>query len=114
MCGKIDTTVCGFAELIGDKPQKQNVLGLQEVQSGQVVTISSSNTSNRYRVQCNDGLALAIVVQQLVTRLKDRSTSSFSMQASVNHNHLQLIHAQIEKHFAARQNVKKITVSFSK
>ncbi|XP_076243990.1 protein PTHB1-like [Calliopsis andreniformis] len=98
-----------FPEFTGDRSQKQNwnALGLRHAQNGHAVTIVSGNASNRYRVQSNDGLATTLVVQQLINRLKDRSTGSLS--ATIGQNHLQLLHSRIEAHFLARREIDRIT-----
>lgn len=88
--------------------QNWNTLGLQHVQTGSVVTIVSGTTSNRYRVQSNDGLAMALVVQQLVNRLKDKATGNFT--TTIAQNHIQLVQSQMEAHFRSRQETDKITV----
>jgi len=81
---------------------------LQHVQSGSVVTIVSGATSNRYRVQSNDGLSMALVIQQLVNRLKDKATGNFT--TTIAQNHLQLAQSQMEAHFHSRQKADRIAV----
>ncbi|KAK2576721.1 hypothetical protein KPH14_005377 [Odynerus spinipes] len=97
-----------FPEFTGDHLRRQNwnALGLQNIQTGNVVTIVSGSTSNRYRVQSNDGLSMSLVVQQLVNRLKDKSTGRLA--ASISQHHVQLVHAQMELHFLCRQEVDRI------
>ncbi|XP_032690856.1 protein PTHB1-like [Odontomachus brunneus] len=96
-----------FPELTGEiQRQNWNVLGLQHVQTGSVVTIVSGATSNRYRVQSNDGLAMALVVQQLLNRLKDKATGNFT--TTIAHNHVQLVQSQMEAHFRSRQEADRI------
>lgn len=81
---------------------------MQHVQSGGVVTIVSGTTSNRYRVQSNDGLSMALVVQQLVNRLKDKATGNFT--TAIAQNHIQLVQSQMDAHYRSRQEVDKIAV----
>ncbi|XP_018340743.1 PREDICTED: protein PTHB1 [Trachymyrmex septentrionalis] len=96
-----------FPEFTGDvQRQNWNVLGLQNLQTGSVVTIVSGATSNRYRVQSNDGLSMALVVQQLVNRLKDKATGNFT--TAIAQNHIQLVQSQMEAHYRSRQKVEKI------
>ncbi|XP_071628564.1 protein PTHB1-like [Temnothorax longispinosus] len=96
-----------FPEFTGDiQRQNWNVLGLQHVQTGSVVTIVSGATSNRYRVQSNDGLSMALVVQQLVNRLKDKATGNFT--TAIAQNHIQLVQSQMEAHYHSRQKADKI------
>ncbi|KAI4486516.1 hypothetical protein M0804_005886 [Polistes exclamans] len=97
-----------FPEFTGDHLRRQNwnTLGLQHIQTGHVVTIVSGSTSNRYRVQSNDGLSMSLVVQQLVNRLKDKSTGRLA--ASISQHHVQLVHVQMELHFLCRQEVDRI------
>ncbi|XP_018362965.1 PREDICTED: protein PTHB1 [Trachymyrmex cornetzi] len=96
-----------FPEFTGDvQRQNWNVLGLQHLQTGSVVTIVSGATSNRYRVQSNDGLSMALVVQQLVNRLKDKATGNFT--TAIAQNHIQLVQSQMEAHYRSRQKVDKI------
>ncbi|XP_025073837.1 protein PTHB1 [Pogonomyrmex barbatus] len=96
-----------FPEFTGDvQRQNWNALGLQHVQTGSVVTIVSGATSNRYRVQSNDGLSMALVVQQLVNRLKDKATGNFT--TAIAQNHIQLVQSQMEAHFRSRQEADKI------
>jgi len=85
-----------------------NALGLQHVQTGSVVTIISGTSSNRYRVQSNDGLSMALVIQQLVNRLKDKATGNFT--TTITQNHIQLVQSQMEAHFRSRQEADRITV----
>lgn len=100
---------CFLIEFTGDvQRQNWNVLGLQHVQTGSVVTIVSGATSNRYRVQSNDGLSMALVVQQLLNRLKDKATGNFT--TTVAHNHVQLVQSQMEAHFCSRQEADRIAV----
>lgn len=86
------------------------MLGLQHVQSGSVVTIVSGATSNRYRVQSNDGLSMALVVQQLLNRLKDKATGNFT--TAIAQNHIQLVQSQMEVHYHSRQEADKIVVIY--
>ncbi|XP_018053498.1 PREDICTED: protein PTHB1 [Atta colombica] len=96
-----------FPEFTGEVQRKNwNVLGLQHLQTGSVVTIVSGATSNRYRVQSNDGLSMALVVQQLMNRLKDKATGNFT--TAIAQNHIQLIQSQMEAHYHSRQKVDKI------
>ncbi|KAG5343571.1 PTHB1 protein, partial [Acromyrmex charruanus] len=96
-----------FPEFTGDvQRQNWNVLGLQHLQTGSVVTIVSGATSNRYRVQSNDGLSMALVVQQLMNRLKDKATGNFT--TAIAQNHIQLVQSQMEAHYHSRQKVDKI------
>ncbi|XP_050465963.1 protein PTHB1 [Cataglyphis hispanica] len=96
-----------FPELTGDvQRQNWNTLGLQHVQTGSVVTIVSGATSNRYRVQSNDGLSMALVIQQLVNRLKDKATGNLT--TTIAQNHIQLVQSQMEAHFRSRQEADKI------
>ncbi|XP_015182680.1 PREDICTED: protein PTHB1 [Polistes dominula] len=97
-----------FPEFTGDHLRRQNwnTLGLQHIQTGHVVTIVSGSTSNRYRVQSNDGLSMSLVVQQLVNRLKDKSAGRLA--ASISQHHVQLVHVQMELHFLCRQEVDRI------
>ncbi|KAL6448315.1 hypothetical protein ACFW04_000339 [Cataglyphis niger] len=96
-----------FPELTGEvQRQNWNTLGLQHVQTGSVVTIVSGATSNRYRVQSNDGLSMALVIQQLVNRLKDKTTGNLT--TTIAQNHIQLVHSQMEAHFHSRQEADKI------
>ncbi|XP_026823747.1 protein PTHB1 [Ooceraea biroi] len=96
-----------FPELTGDvQRQNWNALGLQHIQTGSVVTIVSGATSNRYRVQSNDRLSMALVVQQLVNRLKDKATGNFT--TTIAQNHLQMVQSQMEAHFHSRQKADKI------
>ncbi|XP_067211653.1 protein PTHB1 isoform X2 [Linepithema humile] len=96
-----------FPELTGDvQRQNWNALGLQHVQTSSVVTIISGTTSNRYRVQSNDGLAMALVAQQLVNRLKDKATGNFT--TTIAQNHIQLVQSQMEAHFRSRLKTDKI------
>lgn len=78
------------------------------MQTGSVVTIISGATSNRYRVQSNDGLAMALVVQQLVNRLKDKASGNFT--TTIAQNHIQLVQSQMEAHFRSRQETERIAV----
>ncbi|XP_011260639.1 protein PTHB1 [Camponotus floridanus] len=97
-----------FPELTGDvQRQNWNALGLQHVQTGSVVTIISGTNSNRYRVQSNDGLSMALVIQQLVNRLKDKATGNFT--TTITQNHIQLVQSQMEAHFRSRQEADRIT-----
>nr|XP_050859304.1 protein PTHB1 isoform X2 [Vespula vulgaris] len=102
-----------FPEFSGDHLRRQNwnTLGLQHIQTGQVVTIVSGSTSNRYRVQSNDGLSMSLVVQQLVNRLKDKSTGRLA--ASISQHHVQLVHVQMELHFLCRQEVDRINTELA-
>ncbi|XP_046830544.1 protein PTHB1 isoform X2 [Vespa crabro] len=102
-----------FPEFSGDHLRKQNwnMLGLQHIQTGHVVTIVSGSTSNRYRVQSNDGLSMSLVVQQLVNRLKDKSTGRLA--ASISQHHVQLVHVQMELHFLCRQEVDRINTELA-
>ncbi|XP_011685214.1 PREDICTED: protein PTHB1 [Wasmannia auropunctata] len=94
-------------EFTGDvQRQNWNALGLQHVQTGSVVTIVSGATSNRYRVQSNDGISMALVVQQLVIRLKDKATGNFT--TAIAQNHIQLVQSQMEAHYRSRQAADKI------
>ncbi|XP_070154713.1 protein PTHB1-like [Polyergus mexicanus] len=96
-----------FPELTGDaQRQNWNTLGLQHVQTGSVVTIISGATSNRYRVQSNDGLSMTLVIQQLVNRLKDKTTGNFT--TTIAQNHIQLVQSQMEAHFRTRQEADRI------
>ncbi|XP_011154382.1 protein PTHB1 [Harpegnathos saltator] len=96
-----------FPELTGDvQRQTWNALGLQHVQTGSVVTIVPGATSNRYRVQSNDGLSMALVVQQLLNRLKDKASGKFT--STIAHNHVQLVQSQMEAHFRSRQEANEI------
>ncbi|KAL2718938.1 protein PTHB1 isoform X1 [Vespula squamosa] len=102
-----------FPEFSGDHLRRQNwnTLGLQHIQTGHVVTIVSGSTSNRYRVQSNDGLSMSLVVQQLVNRLKDKSTGRLA--ASISQHHVQLVHVQMELHFLCRQEVDRINTELA-
>ncbi|XP_047362045.1 protein PTHB1 isoform X2 [Vespa velutina] len=93
------------------RKQNWNMLGLQHIQTGHVVTIVSGSTSNRYRVQSNDGLSMSLVVQQLVNRLKDKSTGRLA--ASISQHHVQLVHVQMELHFLCRQEVDRINTELA-
>ncbi|XP_012526471.2 protein PTHB1 [Monomorium pharaonis] len=96
-----------FPEFTGDvQRQNWNALGLQHVQTGSVVTIASGATSNRYRVQSNDGPSMALVVQQLMSRLKDKATGNFT--TAIAQNHIQLVQSQMEAHYRSRQEADKI------
>ncbi|XP_039302648.1 protein PTHB1 isoform X2 [Solenopsis invicta] len=96
-----------FPEFTGEvQRQNWNALGLQHVQTGSVVSIISGTTSNRYRIQSNDGLSMAVVVQQLMNRLKDKATGNFT--TTIAQNHIQLVQSQMEAHYRSRQKVDKI------
>ncbi|KAI4502979.1 hypothetical protein M0802_002023 [Mischocyttarus mexicanus] len=109
---KCKESLIGFNQLFPEftedhlRRQNWNTLGLQHIQTGHVVTIVSGSTSNRYRVQSNDGLSMSLVVQQLVNRLKDKSTGRLA--ASISQHHVQLVHVQMELHFLCRQEVDRI------
>ncbi|XP_076632670.1 protein PTHB1-like [Colletes latitarsis] len=100
-----------FPEFTGDQLQRQrqnwNALGLRHAKNGHAVTIVSGNATNRYRVQSNDGLSTTLVVQQLINRLKDKTTGNHS--AAIGQNHIQLVHSRIEAHFLARREIDRIT-----
>ncbi|XP_053997673.1 protein PTHB1 [Hylaeus anthracinus] len=100
-----------FPEFIGDQLQRQrqnwNALGLRHARSRHAVTIVSGNATNRYRVQSNDGLSTTLVVQQLINRLKDRTSGNHT--ATIGQNHIQLVHSRLEAHFLARREIDKIT-----
>lgn len=51
---------------------------------------------------------MALVIQQLVNRLKDKASGSFT--ATIAQNHLQLVQSQMEAHFRSRQEADKIAV----
>ncbi|KAH0552746.1 protein PTHB1 [Cotesia glomerata] len=104
-----------FPELLIDYSQKQsssssNALGLRHINSGHVVTIVLGTSTNRYRVQSNDALAMTLIVQQLLTRLCSRlnTNSAGSVVANITQNHLQLVQGNIEAHFKTRQQVQLI------
>nr|XP_012151211.1 PREDICTED: protein PTHB1 isoform X1 [Megachile rotundata] len=99
-----------FPEFAENQTRKQglNALGLRYVHTGRVVTIVSGNASNRYRVQSNDGPSTTLVVQLLIDRLRERSSGSGF--ASIQQNHVQLVHLWIEAHFLARREFDRITV----
>ncbi|XP_076670959.1 protein PTHB1-like isoform X2 [Andrena cerasifolii] len=101
-----------FPEFTGEQLQRQNwnALGMRPAhngRNGRAVTIVSGNASNRYRVQSTDGLSTTLVVQQLMDRLKGRTTGSLT--ATIGQNHLQLVHSRIEAHFLARREIDRIT-----
>lgn len=98
---------------MGEHAQRSssNALGLQHTHTGNVVTLVAGTNTNRYRIQSNDPLSMTLVLEQLVARLQSRYPGSYV--ATIGQNHLQLVQSQIEAHFAARQRVKRITVSLS-
>ncbi|CAG5073264.1 Similar to Bbs9: Protein PTHB1 (Mus musculus), partial [Cotesia congregata] len=108
------TTTVKTSKLLIDYSQKQssssNALGLRHINSGHVVTIVLGTSTNRYRVQSNDALAMTLIVQQLLTRLCSRlnTNSAGSIVANITQNHLQLVQGNIEAHFKTRQQVQLI------
>lgn len=76
------------------------------------MTIVAGINTNRYRVQSNDSLSITIVVQQLIARLRKKSSTIIgNIVASIGQNHLQLLQNQIDIHFVSRQQVKRVSVS---
>ena len=105
-----------FTEFVGEFSSRQitNSLGLQHVQAGHAVTIASGLMLNRYRVQASDALAVPLVVQQLVTRLKDKApVAADKLSCTLSQQHLQLVHAKMDAHFAARLKMKAALVSLA-
>lgn len=92
----------------GVRRQNWNVLGLQHVQTSSVVTIVCGTTSNRYRIQSNDGIAMTLVVQLLLDRLRDKAAGNFA--TTITQNNIQLIQTQIDAHFRSRQETDRIAV----
>lgn len=90
--------------------QSSNALGLQHVRTGSVVTIVSGATSKRYRIQSNDGLSMTLVVEQLLSRLKNKAAGNLT--TTIAQNHIQLVQTQMEAHFRNRQEVDRIAVIF--
>ncbi|XP_020292987.1 protein PTHB1-like [Pseudomyrmex gracilis] len=96
-----------FPELTGNvQKQSWNALGLQHVRTGSVVTIVSGATSNRYRIQSNDGLSMTLVVEQLLSRLENKAAGNLT--TTIAQNHIQLVQTQMEAHFRNRQEVDRI------
>lgn len=90
--------------------QVSNSLGLQFTNTGDVVTIASGLKSDRYRVQASDSVAMPLILQQLINRLREKSTESLTV--NVNQNHFQIVVAQIDAHFAVRLKMKNLMVCF--
>lgn len=53
---------------------------------------------------------MALVVQQLINRLKDKATGNFT--TTIAQNHIQLVQSQMEAHFRSRQEADKIAVIY--
>lgn len=53
---------------------------------------------------------MALVVQQLMNRLKDKATGNFT--TAIAQNHIQLVQSQMEAHFCSRQEADKIAVIY--
>lgn len=78
-----------------------------------MVTIATGLMLNRYRVQSNDPGALALVVQQLLARVKDKAPKvAAKLSSSISQQHLQSIQAKIDGHFDARLKIKAVAVRF--
>ncbi|XP_044003955.1 protein PTHB1 [Aphidius gifuensis] len=87
-----------------------NAIGLRHINTNNIVTIVAGTNTNRYRVQSNDSLSITIVVQQLIARLRKKSSINIgNIIASIGQNHLQLLQNQIDTHFVSRQQVKRIS-----
>lgn len=107
-----ETSSVLLAEFTENRTQGQrqnwNALGMRHIRNGYAVTIVSGNASNRYRVQSSDGLSTTLVVQQLISRLEEKSAGGLS--ASIGQNHLRLAQSRIEAHFLTRKKIEGITV----
>jgi len=53
---------------------------------------------------------MALVIQQLVNRLKDKAIGNFT--TAIVQNHIQLIQSQMEAHYRSRQKANKIAVIY--
>ncbi|XP_066595732.1 protein PTHB1 [Prorops nasuta] len=109
---KCSEALLGFSQLFPEfasehvQSKLSNALGVQHVESGRVVTIVSGSTSNRYRIQSTDGLAVTLVFQQLVNRLKERSSGT--LLTSIGQQHVHLVQSQLDAHFHCRIHIDKI------
>jgi hypothetical protein len=66
---------------------------------------------NRYRVQASEATALALVVQQLISRLRDKAPSlARKLSYSLAQPHLQLVMDHVDTHFAARLKMRDALV----
>ena len=106
---------CLILEFIGEAPSRQviNSIGLKHSVSGDVVSISSSSTQNRYRIQCSEALALPLVLEQLFSRIADKSNkASEKLSTTLAQQHFQLLQDKIDSHFETRLRMKAALVSF--
>ncbi|KAF7994408.1 hypothetical protein HCN44_003880 [Aphidius gifuensis] len=104
--------VFSVLQFIIDEIEKKtsNAIGLRHINTNNIVTIVAGTNTNRYRVQSNDSLSITIVVQQLIARLRKKSSINIgNIIASIGQNHLQLLQNQIDTHFVSRQQVKRIS-----
>ncbi|XP_046745105.1 protein PTHB1 [Diprion similis] len=98
-----------FPEFIGEATlgRNNNAIGLQYLYTGTVVSIASGTSSNRYRLQSEDSLAVGMVARQLIARLNGYYSKK-QCNCITSQVQLQILNAHIDVHFASRQEVRRI------
>ncbi|XP_023246209.1 protein PTHB1 [Copidosoma floridanum] len=96
-----------FPEFVGEFQSRQitNSLGLQHSRSGQVVTLLAATGAmqNRYRIQSSDALAVPLVFEMLIARLKDKSPKTAEkLSCGLSQQHLKLVQDNMDAHFESR------------
>ncbi|XP_048507771.1 protein PTHB1 isoform X3 [Athalia rosae] len=81
-------------------------IGFQYFYTGTIVTIAPGTSSNRYRLQSDDSLALGLIARQLIARVN--SYYSTKQCTCTTPMQLQILNAHIDVHFASRQEVRRI------
>ncbi|KAL7289854.1 hypothetical protein TKK_0016252 [Trichogramma kaykai] len=101
-----------FPEFVGDSQSRQmtNSVGIEQVATGSLVSVSSGLMQNRYRLQSSDPLALPLVLQQLLQRLEDKSGSAkvakLKLSSTLAQQHLRLLYDRIDACFETRLDIK--------
>ncbi|XP_012265701.2 protein PTHB1 isoform X2 [Athalia rosae] len=98
-----------FPEFIGEVSslsRGNGAIGFQYFYTGTIVTIAPGTSSNRYRLQSDDSLALGLIARQLIARVN--SYYSTKQCTCTTPMQLQILNAHIDVHFASRQEVRRI------
>ncbi|KAJ8675661.1 hypothetical protein QAD02_011447 [Eretmocerus hayati] len=93
-----------FPEFMGESRQGTSSLGLQHCLGSQIVGIAhGSGLLNRYRVQASEPASIPLVLQQLISRLTERTPAvADKLSSGLSQQHLQLLGTKLDAHFAAR------------
>lgn len=77
-----------------------------------ITTITSNASLKRYRVHSTNGVAMVFVVQQLISRLRDKvpAKAAKNLAGSISKQHLQLLESQVDAHFEVAIKEKECLV----